>query len=81
MVRDPPANAGDSGVIPGVGRSHIPQGNEARRPRLLKPAPLEPMLHNKRSCHKKVHCDWKGAPLSAARGRLHMAMKTQHSHK
>ena len=27
VVRDPPASAGDSGLIPGVGRFHMPQGN------------------------------------------------------
>ena len=29
MVKNPPANAGDMGLIPGPGRSHMPQSNEA----------------------------------------------------
>ena len=35
MVKNPPANAGDMGSIPGLGRSHMPQSNEARAPQLL----------------------------------------------
>ena len=27
MVKNPPANAGDMGSIPGSGRSHVPQSN------------------------------------------------------
>ena len=29
LVKDPPANAGDTGFIPDMGRSHVPWGNEA----------------------------------------------------
>ena len=35
VVKNPPANAGDTGLIPGPGRSHMPQSNEARAPQLL----------------------------------------------
>ena len=61
MVKNPPANAGDTGSSPGLGRSHMPQSNEARasqllslcsrarEPQLLKPAHLQPVLCNKRS--------------------------------
>ena len=38
VVKNLPANAGDMGSIPGPGRSHMPQSNEARVPQLLKPA-------------------------------------------
>ena len=27
VVENPPASAGDVGLIPGLGRSHMPQGN------------------------------------------------------
>ena len=27
VVKNPPANAGDMGLIPGLGRSHMPQSN------------------------------------------------------
>ena len=64
VVKNPPANAGDTGSSPGPGRSHMPRSNEAHapqllslhsracEPQLLKPACLEPMLRNKRS-----HCN------------------------
>ena len=69
VVKNPPANAGDTGSIPGPGRSHMPQSNKAhvpqllslcsraREPQLLKPAHLEPVLCNKRSHRneKPVH--------------------------
>ena len=56
VVRNPPANAGDTGSSPGPGRSHMPWSNEARAPQLLslrsrahepqllsrKPKPLSP---------------------------------------
>ena len=61
MVKNLPANAGDTGSIPGPGRSHMSRSNKACapqllslcsracEPQLLKPACLEPMLRNKRS--------------------------------
>ena len=35
MVESLPANAGDTGSSPGLGRSHMPRSNWARGPRLL----------------------------------------------
>ena len=35
VVKNPPANAGDTGSSPGPGRSHMPQSNQARAPQLL----------------------------------------------
>ena len=35
MVGNPPANAGDTGSSPGLGRSHMPWSNWAREPQLL----------------------------------------------
>ena len=35
MVENPPANAGDTGSSPGLGRSPMPQNNWAREPQLL----------------------------------------------
>ena len=43
MVRNLSANAGDTDLIPDLGRSHMPQRQ------LLKPKSLESMLCNKRS--------------------------------
>ena len=35
MVENLPANAGDAGSSPGLGRSHMPWSNSAREPQLL----------------------------------------------
>ena len=35
MVENPPANAGDTGSSPGLGRSHMPRSGWAREPQLL----------------------------------------------
>ena len=35
MVENLPANAGDTGSSPGLGRSHMPQSSYAREPQLL----------------------------------------------
>ena len=35
VVENLPANAGDAGSSPGLGRSHMPRSNEAREPQLL----------------------------------------------
>ena len=35
VIRNLPANAGDKGSSPGLGRSHMPQSNWAREPQLL----------------------------------------------
>ena len=35
MVKNLPANAGDMGLSPGLGRSHMPRSNLARAPQLL----------------------------------------------
>ena len=53
VVKNPPANAGDTGSIPGPGRSHMPWSKEARVPQLLslrsrahEPQLLKPVCHN-----------------------------------
>ena len=35
VVKNLPANAGDTGLSPGPGKSHMPWSNEARAPQLL----------------------------------------------
>ena len=37
VVKNLPANAGDTGSSPGLGRSHMPRSNQAREPQLLSP--------------------------------------------
>ena len=48
VVKNPPANAGDTGSSPGPGRSHMPRTNEAHVPQLLSPraTTTEPVSHN-----------------------------------
>ena len=65
MVKNPPANVGDTGSIPGPGRSHMPQSNQAhvpqllslrsraQVPQLLKPTHLEPAHLNEDPMHPK----------------------------
>ena len=57
-VKNLPANAGDTGLIPGPGRSHIHQGSQARALQPLTPVWLETALHNTRnhSDEKPEHC-------------------------
>ena len=50
VVKNPPANAGDAGLILGLGRFHLPRGNQACAPQLLKPVSLEPRLHKRSPC-------------------------------
>ena len=35
VVKNLPANAGETGLIPDLGRSHMPRSNEAHEPQLL----------------------------------------------
>ena len=68
VVGNLPANAGDMGSSPGLGRSHVPRSSWARapqllslrsgafEPQLLRPESLEPVLRNRRG-----HCN--GRPV------------------
>ena len=38
VVKNLPANAGDTGSVPRLGRSHMPRSNETQEPQLLKTA-------------------------------------------
>ena len=49
VVKNLPANAGNTGLIRGLGRPHMPRGNNACEPQLLSLRTLEPVLQNKRS--------------------------------
>ena len=39
VAKNLPANAGNTGLNPGLGRSHMSHSNEARAPQLLRPHP------------------------------------------
>ena len=107
VVGNPPANAGDTGLNPGLGRSHMPQRNWACAPQLLslrnraraiepashnywahvppllKPARLEPVLHNGRGhrSERPEHRNEEGPPLTASGESPRAAVKTQRSQK
>ena len=81
MVENLPANAGYTGSIPCPGRFHMPRGNEAHVPQLLKPALLESVLHNKRSNHKATTATTEQPLLITTRETPGTATKTQHNQK
>ena len=59
--KNSPANAGDVDSTPGLERSRVPEGKQARVPRPLKPMILKPVLCNQRSHgnEKPVHHNWR----------------------
>ena len=62
VVKNPPANAGDLGSIPGLGRPHTRWGSLACGLQLLKPLHLQPVLRNKRSHRDKKPANHKEQP-------------------
>ena len=83
VVENLPANAGDTGSSPGLGRSHMPRSNWARELQLLSlrvwslcSATREAAIV-KRSSHR----DEEWPLLAATRESPHTETKTQHSHK
>ena len=48
VVKNLPANTGDMGSTPGLGRAHMSWSGQADEPPRLKPVCLQPMLHNRR---------------------------------
>ena len=61
--RNLPVNAGDTGSIPGLGRFHMPQGNQARAPQVLKPTGPRPCVPQREepSQQKPARCNWRKA--------------------
>ena len=88
VVENLPANAGDMGSSPGLGRSHMPRSNWAREPQLLSlhvwslcSATREAAIVRGRDSERPVHRDEEWTPLAATRESAHTEMKTQHSQK
>ena len=88
VVETPPANTADMGSIPGLGRSHMPGGNQAHVPQLLSlhAATTEtsaPRASNNRShCNEKpTHCDEEQSLLATTSKSPSATMKTQYSQK
>ena len=70
VVKNQPANAGDTGSIPSLGRSHMPWSNQACVPQLRSPRVLE-----------TVHCNWRVAPHRRNYRKARTARKNQHNQK
>ena len=89
VVKNLLATAGGMGLIPGLGRSHMPQSksacaaqllslcSRAQEPQLLSPRALEPMLCDRKSHHNEKPCAAAGEqpPLPSTREKALIAMK------
>ena len=66
VVKNPPANAEDTGSIPGLGRSHMPQSSLAHAPQLLTLASRawELQLLNPHATTTEAHAPQQEKPLN-----------------
>ena len=81
MVENLPANAGDTGSSPGLGRSHMPRSNWAREPQLLNLRIWSLCSATRgRDSERPTHCDEEWPPLATTRESPRTETKTQHSH-
>ena len=64
VVKNPPANAGDTGSSPGPGRFHMPRSNWAREPQLLslRSRAHAPQLLSPRATTTEAHAPRARAP-------------------
>ena len=82
VVKNPPANAGDMGLIPGLGRSHLLWDNYACVLQLLKPlcprarAPQQETPSQREACSLQLECSHHLPQLESSLS-SHAAMKTQ----
>ena len=74
VVENLPANAGDTGSSPGLGRSHMPRSDWAHEPQLLS-------LRVWSLCSAMRGHDSERPPLAATRESPRTETKTQHSQK
>ena len=82
VVENLPANAGDTGLSPGLGRSHMPRGGWAREPQLLSLRAWSLCSATRgRDSERPAHRDEEWPPLAATRESPRTETKTQHSHK
>ena len=81
VVENLPANAGDTGSSPGLGRSHMPRSNWAREPQLLslRVWSLCSATREAAIVKRPAHHDEEWPPLAAARESPRTETKTQHS--
>ena len=89
VVESLPANAGDAGSSPGLGRSRMPRSRSAREPRLLSLrvwslCSATRGRDGERPAHRDEewppHRDEEWPPLAATRESPRTETKTQHSH-
>ena len=92
-VKNSSDNAGDTCLIPGLGRSHTHHGATVkpftilslcprnREPQVLKPVCLEPATGATTAMRSPCISAQQYPPLTATRESLSTATKTQHSHK
>ena len=82
VVETPCANAGDTGLTPGLERFHMLQ-NYAHAPQLLKPEHLEPVPCSKRNHYseKPAYLNEEQPQLDTTRESPHVATKAQCSQK
>lgn len=73
VAEDLPANARDTSSIPGLGRFHMPQGNEACVPQLLN------LLSGASALQQKKSRQWEACVTQLEKA--HAAMQTQYSQK
>ena len=78
VVENPPANAGDTGSSPGLGRSHMPWSHWAREPQLLSLCVLSLCsATGGRDSERPAHRDEEWPPLAATRESPSTETKTQ----
>ena len=83
VVENLPANAGDTGSSPGLGRSHMLRSSWARAPQLLSLRiwSLCSATREAADSERPAHRDEEWPPLAAARESPRTETKTQHSQK
>ena len=81
VVENLPANAGDTGSSPGLGRSHMPRSNSAREPQLLSLRVWSLCSATRgRDSERPAHRDEEWPPLAPTRESPRTETKTQQSH-
>ena len=81
-VESLPANAGDAGSSPGLGRSHMPRSNWAHEPQLLSLRAWSLCSTTREAANERpAHRDEERPPLATTRESPRTETKTQHSHK
>ena len=81
MVENLPANAGDAGSSPRLGRSHMLRSNSAREPQLLSLRVWSLCSATRgRDSERPAHRDEEWPPLATTRESPLTGTKTQHSH-